>query len=235
MKISISNLAPENVKNFVFLGEAGCGKSELAINLAKLLLREGNLPVHMFDLDMTKPLFRSRDKAKDLEDQGIIFHFEEQFYDAPTSGGGVNVSLANKEQYSILDVGGDFIGARQIGAYAPFLNRDDTRIYYMINNYRPWSADIDHIDAVLGQTLGVSHLQLERIHIVANPNLGPSTSLDDVLWGYKQIDNMISPYKPIDFVCVEEGLCSGAEKALADKEVPILPITRNLAYPWDEK
>ena len=54
------------VSNFVFLGEAGCGKSEAALNLAPLLHRERGAPVHFFDLDMTKPLFRSRDRASAL-------------------------------------------------------------------------------------------------------------------------------------------------------------------------
>ena len=60
------------VKNAVFLGEAGCGKSELAINLALALAKKGAKPVHFFDLDMTKPLFRSRDQADFLSSQGVL-------------------------------------------------------------------------------------------------------------------------------------------------------------------
>jgi len=41
--------------NFVFLGEAGSGKSEIAISFAKALAKAGDKPVHFFDLDMTKP------------------------------------------------------------------------------------------------------------------------------------------------------------------------------------
>ena len=39
--------------NFVFLGEAGSGKSEIAISFARALAGEGMRPVHFFDLDMT--------------------------------------------------------------------------------------------------------------------------------------------------------------------------------------
>ena len=42
----------------VFLGEAGCGKSELAVHLALSLAGKGR-EVHFFDLDQTKPLMRS--------------------------------------------------------------------------------------------------------------------------------------------------------------------------------
>ena len=102
-------------KNFVFLGEAGCGKSELALDLALLLARTERRQVHFFDLDMTKPLFRSRDRAELLERAGVQVHFEEQFMDAPTLTGGVGRLLRDPSAAAVLDVGGDYIGARSIG------------------------------------------------------------------------------------------------------------------------
>jgi hypothetical protein len=79
--------------NYLFLGEAGCGKSEIAVNLALALAARGEKPVHFFDLDMTKPLFRSRDVSAMLTDAGVTVHYEEQFMDAPTQVGGPSVLL----------------------------------------------------------------------------------------------------------------------------------------------
>lgn len=73
-----------NSLNYAFIGESGCGKSELAINLAYRLHSCGK-EVHLFDLDQTKPLFRSRDLKERLLQDGIRFHYEEQYYDTPTS------------------------------------------------------------------------------------------------------------------------------------------------------
>lgn len=70
----------------VFLGEAGCGKSELAVHLALSLAGQGR-EVHFFDLDQTKPLMRSRDAQELLEGAGVTVHFERQTADAPTPGG----------------------------------------------------------------------------------------------------------------------------------------------------
>ena len=47
-------------RKLVFLGEAGCGKSEIAVQLALELAAQGRA-VHLFDLDQTKPLMRARD------------------------------------------------------------------------------------------------------------------------------------------------------------------------------
>ncbi|MBQ8076212.1 MAG: hypothetical protein IJ237_09540 [Oscillospiraceae bacterium] len=215
--------------NFVFLAEAGAGKSEVSVNMALYLASLGEKPVHFFDLDMTKPLFRSRDLASFLTEQGVIVHFEEQFYDAPTVSGGVSRLLRDENCYTVLDVGGDYIGARSIGGYAPFLNKPDTIVWYVVNPYRPWSMDLPHIDAVLSQVLGVSHVQLDRLRFLGNPNLGPDTSPEDVVEGINSIRDMIEAFKPVDFYTVREEIAPEVEALFPGK---IFPIRLYLTYEW---
>lgn len=222
-------VAPDGVDNIVFLGEAGGGKSEIALNFARELARAGEKPVHFFDLDMTKPLFRARDCRAQLERMGVEVHYEEQFMDAPTLTGGVRRLLKDGSCRAVLDVGGDYIGARSIGGYAPLLNQDNTRIYYVINPFRPWSATLEHIDRVLGETLGVSHVELARLRLIGNPNLGPDTTPADVAEGARQLVDMVGPYKPVDFLCVQDRLC---ELLLEELPCPVLPIQLYLTYPW---
>ena len=218
-----------NITNFALIGEAGCGKSEIAINLCKRLLQRGDKEVHLFDLDMTKPLFRSRDRAELLTDMGIHLHFQEQMADAPTIGGGVVPLLRDHNCYTILDVGGDYMGARAIGGYAPQLRRDDTEVWYVMNPYRPWTTSLERIDRVLSQILGVSHIQLSKLHMVANPNLGGDTSVEEVVSGYEALVDMVGAYKSVDFLCVEEGLAAEVENRI---NAPLFPIVRYLADPW---
>ncbi len=218
-----------NITNFVFIGEAGCGKSEIAINLAYDLAKEGKKPVHFFDLDMTKPLFRSRDKAKPMQDAGIIVHFEEQFYDAPTLVGGVRPIMLDQSCYVILDIGGDYIGARAIGGFAPLINRDNTAVYYIVNSYRPWSATIDHIDGVLSQVLGVSHIQLAKLRFIGNPNLGVSTTAEDVLKGIEDTKAILEDIVPIDFFCAKRQIAETLPES-----IKIYPVDLHLTYFWEE-
>ena len=228
--ISIHDLlASASSTNFVFLGEAGSGKSEIALNFACALAALGERPVHFFDLDMTKPLFRARDRHAALEASGVEVHYEEQFMDAPTQTGGVRQRLNDPGCFAVLDVGGDYIGARSIGGYAPLLNQDETVVYYVINPFRPWSATLEHIDKVLGETLGVSHVELARLRLVGNPNLGPETTPADVADGAARLIEMVGPYKPVDFLCVQHSLCSDLPEQLP---CPVLPIRLYLAYPW---
>lgn len=216
-------------RNFVFLGEAGSGKSEIAINIARLLHEEREVPVHLFDLDMTKPLFRSRDQSDALEHAGIRFHFEEQFMDAPTAAGGVREALRDDGSFAVLDVGGDYIGARAIGGYAPLLNRPNTVIYYVMNPFRPWSDSLERIDKVLGETLGVSHIQLERLRLIGNPNLGSQTTAAHVRQGAQELMDMVGGYKGFDFFCVRDALFGEVQENFPH---PLLPLRLYLTYPW---
>ena len=220
----------EHIKNFVFIGEAGCGKSEIAVNLALHLLDRGR-PVHLFDLDTTKPLFRTRDQAAWLERRGIHVHFEQQLADTPTIGGGVRLSLRDEDAFTILDVGGDYMGARSIGGYAPILRGDETGIYYVINPFRPWSTTLERLDGVLGQTLQACHIPLDRLHLVGNPNLGASTDGRDVIDGARRLAEMVSPYREVEFLCVENRLYEQVKGAIP---LPLFPLERYLPYPWEE-
>ncbi len=214
--------------NFAFLGEAGCGKSEISVNLAIQLAKENEKPVHFFDLDMTKPLFRSRDVCQRMRDAGVVVHYEEQFYDAPTLTGGIVPMLRNTDVYTILDIGGDYIGARSVGGYAPWLNAPDTALFYIVNPYRPWSMDTDNIDAVLSQILGVSHLRLDRLNFIANPNLGIDTRPEEVDEGIRQVIRSVGEYVPVAFACAMQ-----QHIPMLTTDMPVMPLDPYLSYPWE--
>lgn len=215
--------------NFLFLGEAGSGKSEIAINFARYLTQLGDKPVHFFDMDMTKPLFRSRDVIGEIEKLGITFHHEEQFYDAPTLVGGVNRMLKDDGCYVVLDVGGSEVGARAVGGYAPRVNRENTIVYYVLNAFRPWSADLEHIDGTLSAILGVSHVQLGQIQMINNPNNGITTTEEEVLAGLSRMETMIKPYMELAFACVNEDLYPQVVQEWPGR---LLPLHLYLTYEW---
>ncbi|MGF6376007.1 hypothetical protein M2140_001077 [Clostridiales Family XIII bacterium PM5-7] len=213
-------------KNFVFLGEAGSGKSEIAMNIAIGLKQATDRPVHFFDLDQTKPLFRSRDAKTHLEEAGVQFHYEEQFFDAPTSVGGVREQLADENSIVVMDVGGNHQGARLIGGYAPFLNQHGTEAFFVINPYRPWSKDVESIDGTLSSILKVSHIQ--QVSIISNPNLGTSTTIEEIITGNQKVEEMIGEYIHIGYISAMENLCEQLTVP-----VPILPIKLYLTSPWN--
>lgn len=220
-----------NKSNFIFVGEAGSGKSEIAINFAKYLVDLNEKPVHFFDMDMTKPLFRSRDVKEEVEGMDIIFHHQEQFYDAPTLVGGVNLLLKDDNCYVVMDVGGNDVGARAIGGFAPKVNKDNTEVYYVLNPYRPWSDDLNHIDGTLSSILKISHIKLDKVKMISNPNNGVFTTVDEVLEGNIKSHEMVGPLIDIKFTCVRDTLYEEAKDRI---DTPLMPIRLYLTYQWNK-
>lgn len=214
-------------KNFVLLGESGSGKSEIAVNLACVLSKQSpdGKEVHFFDLDQTKPLFRSRDVKELLEREGVIVHFEQQFLDTPTIVGGVEPCLKEEKCYTILDVGGNHTGARMIGRFSRLLNQEDTEVCFVINPYRPWSKDVKSIDQTLSSILQVSSIR--KVTIISNPNLGSTTKVQEILEGHQNVLNMIQEFLPVRYLCVREDLCEEIRKKT---DTLVLPLKLRMQY-----
>ena len=226
----IKNALAEGKTNFILIGEAGCGKSEIALNLAKYLAGRTEKEVHLFDMDMTKPLFRSRDLTESEEFSDIKIHYQEQFYDAPTIVGGVREFLKDSDSIVVMDVGGDDIGARSIGGFMPGTKKDSLCVLYILNYFRPFCQDIDHIDRFLAEILNVSHLTLDDIHFVDNPNAGISTRVDEMTEGAERMDEIISGYRDIEMICIREEYIDSVKERLPEDR--LMPIHLYLTYEW---
>ncbi len=217
-------------QNFIFIGEAGSGKSETALNFALAVHRLSDKKVHFFDLDQTKPLFRSRDVRDKLEEQGIAFHFEEQFQDAPTSAGGVNAVLADPDAIAVLDVGGNDTGSRLIGEYSGWLQQPGTQVFFMLNTYRPWSREIGAIDQTMTLIYRAARIGLENTSVILNPNVGHTTTPEEVLEGEKKAEDMLNGMLPVSLLAVRD---EAADEVSRHTDLPVFPISLFINYDWD--
>jgi len=216
-----------NAHNYVLIGGSGSGKSEVAINMALAEKNQGQ-HVHFFDLDQTKPLFRSRDVKADLEKAGITFHYEEQFYDAPTLVGGISEQLQSKDNCCVIDVGGNEVGSRAIGGFASLLNCTDCTVFFVINPFRPWSKTLIAIDETLNAVLKASGVV--SCHAICNSNVGCATTVHEALQGISEVEELLGDRIPIDFVTVREEI---AQKVAEHTRKQVFPLKLFLSYPWD--
>jgi len=216
-------------KNFVFIGEAGSGKSEIALNIASKLAETGDRTVDLFDLDQTKPLYRSRDMQEEFASKGVHIHFQDQYLDAPVMVGGVRVSLVS-DNYTLLDIGGGHQAAKFAGAYADLLRKDDSVPVYIVNPYRPWTGSVNAIDATMKHILG--SMRLDHIYILANPNLGYATTTEEFMNGLNKVDELFVGYTVVNSACIRKELFDET-KGLTDKT--LIPIDLFLTYSWVER
>lgn len=213
-------------KNFVFIGEAGSGKSEIVLNVALKLAEAAGKPVDLFDLDQTKPLYRSRDMKEDFAKRGVNIHYQDQYLDAPVMVGGVRVSLVS-DNYTLLDIGGGHQAAKFAGAYSDLLSKDDSAPVYIINPYRPWTKSVDAIDGTMRHILG--SMRLDHIYMLGNPNLGYTTTVNEFMDGLKKIDELLDGFTVVNSACVRRDIF-GEAQAMTDKA--LVPIDLFLTYSW---
>lgn len=213
-------LLTKGINNIVFLGNSGSGKSEMAVNFALEIRKLTDKDVHLFDMDQTKPLFRSRDLVELMESNNVKIHSGKGLLGSPVVPAGVEENSSNKDLISIYDVGGNDIGAFTMGQYSEFFNTDDTQVYYVYNYYRPFSDNDRHVERNLFSILNASRIR--EVSIIGNPNYGVSTDESEFKHGVEETKNIVAGLEyDISAFAVRNELYSD----LMIKEcVPILPI-----------
>ena len=214
-------------KNYVFIGESGCGKSEIALNLATAFAAEGQT-VDLFDLDQTKPLFRSRDLKESMEGSTIRIHCAEQMLDTPVIVGGVRQSLSSDEVITILDIGGFDIGSKMIGRFSDLLNTPETKTLFVVNPYRPWSKDSVSILKTMDNIQRAT--RLHEFTCIANPHLGPETTAEDFKAGLQMMKERMPEGMDPEGACIRKDLLA----EVGDVDIPLIPIEMMLAYEWNQ-
>ena len=164
----------------VISGPYGSGKTNIAVNLAMDLAKNG-VRCRIADLDIVNPYFRSADNAKMLEELGVhtmIPEFANTNVDIPALPPDYQL-LFTGEGKSVADVGGDADGAAVLG-----LSHDDYleagyKMYFVYNRYR--YVTVRHEDA-LEVLQAIERASGMKFHgIINNSNLGEETDEETVL------------------------------------------------------
>lgn len=218
----------DGARNIVFVGESGCGKTELAINCALALKQKvGEKRVTLLDMDQSKPSFRSRDVRAAVERGGVELVFGEQVMESPIVPPGIKKRLMDPQGINILDVGGNEIGAVNMGQFEDYFDGEDTIVFFVISPYRLLSLDSDHIKKMMKAVEEFS--RLKDFRLIGNPNMGEYTDADVVTEGWDMIRERLGE---LDVVCD----IAAIPEWLSDVELPDschhrLVIRRYLQYP----
>ncbi len=163
----------------IVCGHYGCGKTNLALNLALEAAKTGG-SVTLADVDIVNPYFRSSEYRRLLESQGVQLIapvFAGTTLDTPTLSPALSAIFSPLSGQVIVDAGGDDVGVTALGSLAPRLQETGYQLLYVINRYRaltpPEAADL------LKEVEQASRLQATGI--VNNSHLGPETTLADLL------------------------------------------------------
>ena len=172
----------EHKRLTLFAGHYGSGKTNIAVNYAISLAKEGK-KVCIGDLDIVNPYFRTKDSAKELEDAGVTLispQFANTNVDLPALPAEAYRLVEDKSIYGIMDIGGDDRGAYALGRYVPAIKEEnDYRMIFVANCYRPLTRTPEEALEVMREIEAACGLSITCI--VNNSNLGPETTPETVL------------------------------------------------------
>ena len=166
----------------LFAGHYGTGKTNIAVNYALKLKRDGKR-VCIADLDIVNPYFRTKDSAKELNENGIDLispQYANSNVDLPALPAEAYRIVEDKSTFSVVDIGGDDRGAYALGRYVPKIKEENNyRMIYVANCYRPLTRTADDAIEVMQEIEEACGLKFTDI--VNNSNLGELTDAQTVL------------------------------------------------------
>ena len=173
----------------LFAGHYGSGKTNVALNYARRLKRNGHA-VAIGDLDIVNPYFRTKDSHEALSREGIrlvVSDFANSNVDFPALPKEIYGLFAGRGEKVVVDVGGDDRGALALGRYVPDIREEnDYAMLAVVNASRPLTATPSDTVDVLREIEAACALPFTGV--VNNTNLGPQTTAETVLGslGYAQ-------------------------------------------------
>lgn len=166
----------------LFVGHYGSGKTNLAVNYAIRLRRQGKQVV-LADMDIVNPYFRSKDSEDELAKMGIktlSSPYANTNLDAPAMPASFYGIFEQKDSFAVLDVGGDDRGAVALGRYVPMIKEENNyEMIFVANAHRALTPTPEDALEVLREIEQACKLPVTAI--ANNSHLGEFTDADTVL------------------------------------------------------
>ncbi len=162
-------------------GHYGSGKTNIAVNYAMALKRQGH-NVTIADLDIVNPYFRTKDSERELNDAGINLVcsvYANTNLDTPALPKEVYPAIADRDTYLVMDIGGDDRGALALGRFTPsILQENNYEMVFVANFYRPLTKNAEEALEVMREIEQAGGIKFTCI--VNNSNLGAQTTKECV-------------------------------------------------------
>lgn len=217
----------------IISGNYGSGKTEVAINLAVSRKKQG-IDVRMADLDIVNPYFRTREARKQLAALGIEVVLPPEQYmqaDLPILSRSVSGLIRNPSALTILDVGGNNVGAMVLAALADSFQSAPYTMLQVVNPFRPLTQTIEGVLKMKQEIEKASRLTISGW--IGNANLIDESTAESILSGYAFMQKLSKTTgMPLAFITAPAYLLP--ELKTAKVSCPILPIKRQLVPPWKQ-
>jgi len=207
----------------IIIGHYGSGKSEFAVNYA-VKMKEQFDNVNIADLDIVNPYFRSREKREFFESIGVKVYdssIRNTAVDIPALPAEMMGVILNPNSKSVLDVGGDPVGARVLARYAEQIKNVEYDMFFGINGRRPETSTVEGVLKYLKLIEATSKLKISGL--INNTHLLKDTTVEDVEFGH-ELTKKVSWETDIPIryeACIKDTALQITNKEILEKLFPI--------------
>ena len=172
----------EHKRLTLFAGHYGSGKTNIAVNYAISLAKEGK-SVCIADLDIVNPYFRTKDSEAELSEHGITLispQYANSNVDLPALPAQSYRLVQDTSVFGVMDIGGDDRGAYALGRFADAIKAEGNyRMAFVINKYRPLTSTVEDTVEIMKEIEAASSIRFTCI--VNNSNIGGETTKEILL------------------------------------------------------
>ena len=210
----------------IFAGHYGSGKTNIAVNYALRLAKEGK-KVCIADLDIVNPYFRTKDSEEELNEHGIHLispQYANSNVDLPALPAESYRLVQDKSIFGVMDIGGDDRGAYALGRFSGAIKEENNyRMAFVVNFFRPLTSTVADAVEIMREIEHAAGIKFNCI--VNNSNLGTQTTRQ----------NFIDSLVPAEELCRKTGLplwMHTAEESVARQisDIPIMPLKLQKKY-----
>lgn len=216
----------------IITGHFGSGKSEISMNLAKKLNKEGK-KVALVDIDIVNPFFCIRDFKDTLAKEGIdVIAANPEWSNAELMvvPGEVSGIFVRKDTHFVMDIGGDDMGATVLGQYNADLKKSDYNMFFVINTQRPMTPDEKGIREYISGIERTSRLKVT--HLISNTNLSYETTVEEIIKGDEMVHTLSKELGIPHLYTVVRRDLADSEMLKSQLHGEILPIDIFMKTPW---
>lgn len=218
----------EHLPLTIFIGGHGTGKSELALSFILQLKEQGLFPLTLIDLDIVKPMFRSRTAKSFLEEQGIgLLASRSTYSDLPMLGPEIGGALAAGKGWRVVDCGGDAQGVRVLRSLKEHFEKNRYDLWYVTNIMRPFNYTEEEVLGEVRRIQEVSSLKITGL--ISNSHLLGQEGIELIKKGV-DITRAVSETMgiPLKFVGLSEE-CRGLGEDIRG-DVPPLVVGKHIGF-----
>ena len=216
----------EHKRLTLFAGHYGSGKTNIAVNYAMLLAKEGK-KVCIADLDIVNPYFRTKDSERELTELGISMispRYANTNVDLPALPAESYRLVQDRSVFGVADIGGDDRGAYALGRFADAIKAEENyRMAFVINRHRPFTSTVRDTLEIMREIEAASGIPLNCI--VNNSNIGSETTPETFLGSVAFAEEVsLAAGLPIWLHTAEKCVAKGIS------EISVFPLTLQKKY-----